>query len=60
MLQMRKRPSRKLIMAAHRLPTARNQLKEQLKAWIARDEFKARTAVANRVQAAAELPEYDV
>jgi hypothetical protein len=58
MLQMRKR--RKLIMAEHMLPTARNQLKEQLKAWIARDEFKARTALANRVQAAAELPEYDV
>jgi methionine salvage enolase-phosphatase E1 len=47
------------IMAEHRLPHAREQLAQQWKEWIAQDSFKDRREAATRVQAAAELPEFD-
>jgi methionine salvage enolase-phosphatase E1 len=50
---------RDLIMAEHRLPTAKDQLVQQWKVWIAQDAFKARREAATRAQAAAEIPEYD-
>ncbi len=51
---------RDLITAEHRLPDAREQLEQHLKAWIAQDAFTARRAAVTRAKAAAaEIPEYD-
>ncbi len=50
-----------IIMAKHRLqvPAAKDQLKQQSKAWISLDAFNAHTAAGNGVQSAAELSKYD-
>jgi hypothetical protein len=47
-------------MAEHRLPNSKEQLEQHWKAWIAKDAFSTRRAVAIRAKAAAaEIPEYD-
>ena len=51
---------REQIMPEHRLPTAKDQLVQQWKAWITQDEFKACRDAATRAQAAAAIPKYDV
>ena len=43
------------IMAKHRLPPAKEQLKQQWNAWIAQDAFKSLREAATRAQATAEI-----
>jgi hypothetical protein len=46
-------------MADHRLPTAKEVLQQQWKAWIVQYSFKARREAATRAKATTELPVYD-